>query len=273
LPNAECGKQLNTIADPRSTTEVKRVAVAAMAKSLLGSTQDPTPRASDTPTAQATQVTPLKFDFGEPESGKYYPAFISYKKTRVFQAVSAKKRFKMPISEALSHVKFRIGNKDSLFQLDVAVDTCAAMNLAYKGYHEKIAQQYPQLVAEYIDFRIEGYSTFDVGGIDDDEQGITVDAAITYLTPFFHNGEQVKLQFALSDSLTTNTILGFPSTMLHKGYVHSEVFNAQFPVAMRVPNRSSAPANVTQELAPTTLVSTANTHETTVRNWHDTGNH
>jgi hypothetical protein len=95
-----------------------------------------------------------------------------------------------------------------------------------------------------------------------------VDAAITYLTPFFHNGEQVKLQFALSESLTTNTILGFPSIvrmklamMLHKGYVHSELFNAQFPVAMRVPNRSSAPANVTQELTPTTLISVAKTQD------------
>jgi hypothetical protein len=200
--------QLNTIADPQSAAEVKRVVVAAMVKSLLGSIRDPTPRASDTPTAQATQVTPLKFDFGEPN---YYPAFISYKKTRVFQAVSAKKRFKMPVSEALLHIKFRIGNKDSLFQLDVAVDTCAAMNLAYKGYHGKIAQQNLQLVAEYIDFRKEGYSMFNVGGIYDDEQGITADAAITYLTLFFHNGEQIKLQFALSDSLTTNTIIGFPS--------------------------------------------------------------
>jgi hypothetical protein len=105
LPNAECGEQLNstqlnTIADPQSAAEAKRVVVAAMVKSLLGSMRDPTPRASDTPTAQATHVTPLKLDLGELESGKYYPAFISYKKTRVLQALSAKKRFKMPISEA-----------------------------------------------------------------------------------------------------------------------------------------------------------------------------
>jgi hypothetical protein len=60
---------------------------------------------------------------------------------------------------------------------------------------------------------------------------------MTYLTPFFHNGEQVKLQFALSNSLTTNRILGFPSIVQMKlAMVHSEVFNAQFPVAMRVPN-------------------------------------
>jgi hypothetical protein len=37
------------------------------------------------------------------------------------------------------------------------------MNLEHKGYHKKIAQQYPQLVAEYINFRKEGYSTFNVG--------------------------------------------------------------------------------------------------------------
>jgi hypothetical protein len=153
--------------------------------------------------------------------------------------MSSKKRFKMPISEALPHIKFRIGNKDSLFQLNMAVDTCTAMNLAYKGYHEKIAKQNPQLVAEYTDFKKEGYSTFNVGGISDDEQGVTVDTAITYLTPFLHNGEQVKLQFALSDSLTTNIVLRVPSIMqmklammLHKGYVHLEVFNAQSLVAM-----------------------------------------
>jgi hypothetical protein len=47
---------------------------------------------------------------------------------------------------------------------------------------------------------------FDVGGIDNDKQEITVDATITYLAPVFHNGEQVNLQFTLRDSLTTNTI-------------------------------------------------------------------
>jgi hypothetical protein len=174
----------------------------------------------------------------------------------------------MPILKALPHIKFQIGKKDCLFQLSVAVNTCTVMNLAYKSYHEKIAQQYPQLVAEYIDFRKEGYQTFGVGGIDADEQGITEDAAITYLTPFFHNGEQVKLQFAFSESLNTNTMMGFPSIaqmklamLLHKGYVHSEVFNAQFPEVMRVPNGSSTPANITQEVTPTTLLSMANTQD------------
>jgi hypothetical protein len=54
---------------------------------------NPTPRAVGTMIVQASQVTPLEFDFaGKPESGKYYsPAFISYKKTRVFQGVLAKK--------------------------------------------------------------------------------------------------------------------------------------------------------------------------------------
>jgi hypothetical protein len=117
-------------------------------------------------------------------------------------------------------------------------------------------------VATYTDFRKEGFETFDIGGIDDDEQGITVDAAITYYTPFFHNGEQVKIQFALSESLTTNTILGFPSIvrmklamLLHKGYIHSEVFNMQFPITMQVPTRSTTPPNVTDTSTPTTLLS------------------
>jgi hypothetical protein len=87
-------------------------------------------------------------------------------------------------------------------------------------------------VAIYIDFKQEGYKMFNVGGIENDEQGLTVDAAITYCTPFFHKGNQVKIQFTLSDSLTTNTILGFPSIIqmklamvLHKEYIHSKILN------------------------------------------------
>jgi hypothetical protein len=135
------------------------------------------------------------------------------------------------------------------------------MNLTYKTYHTKIYERYPHLVAEYTDFRKDGFQTFNIGGIDDDEQGITVDAAITYYTLFFHNGEQVKIQFALSESLTTNTILGFPSIvqmklamLLHKGYIHSEVFNMQFPITMQVPLRSSTPPNVSDAITPTTLL-------------------
>jgi hypothetical protein len=103
----------------------------------------PTPRAVGTMIVhQASQVRPLKFDFGEPESGKYYsPAFISYKKIRVFQAVLANKQFQMPILEALPHNKFGLGHKNGLLGLNVAVDTCTTVSLAYKGDHKKIAQQ------------------------------------------------------------------------------------------------------------------------------------
>ncbi len=107
-------------------------------------------------------------------------------------------------------MKFRIGGKESKFSIAVAVNTCAAMNLAYKTYHTKIYKRYPHLVADYTAFREDGFQMFDIGGIDDDEQGIMANTAITYYTPFFHNTEQIKIQFALSESLTTNTILGFP---------------------------------------------------------------
>jgi hypothetical protein len=73
----------------------------------------------------------------------------------------------------------------------------------------------------------------------------------------------VKLQFVLSNSLTTNTILGFQSIvkmglamLLHKGYIHFEIFNKQFPVTKRVPARSPTPPNVPLSdinLMPTTL--------------------
>jgi hypothetical protein len=43
------------------------------------------------------------------------------------------------------------------FRLDAAVDTCTAMNLAYKAYYTQIYKLYPQkIVAEYITFKQEG---------------------------------------------------------------------------------------------------------------------
>jgi hypothetical protein len=73
----------------------------------------------------------------------------------------------------------------------------------------------------------------------------------------------VKIQFALSESLATNTILGFPSIvvqmklamLLHKGYIHSKVFNIQFPITMQVPARSTTPPDVTKAINPTTPLS------------------
>jgi hypothetical protein len=195
---------------------------------------------------------------------KHLHTLIARKKPQVFQSTSAKKRFKMPVSDSLPDMKFRIGGKESKFSIAVVVNTCAAMTLAYKTYHTKIYKSYPHLVAQYTNFRKEGFQTFGIGGIDKEEQGIIVKAAMTYYTPFFHNGKQVKIQFTLSKSLTTNTILGFPSIvqmklamLLHKGYIHSEVFNMQFSITMQVPSRSSTPPNVTGAITPTTLLNQA----------------
>jgi hypothetical protein len=145
LPNQECGEHLHAIASPRNSTAEKKVAVAAMMKSMLASTGDHTP-SNDTSNQRSLPL----FDFGETSNGGNYPAFIATKrnetlstlisipKPKVFQSMLAKKRFKMPVSESLPHMKFRIGGQESKFRLEVAGNTCAAMNLAYKTYHTKI---------------------------------------------------------------------------------------------------------------------------------------
>jgi hypothetical protein len=122
---------LHTIANPKNSTADKKIAVAGLMRAMIGTTtREPTPRA----THEAPQ-----FNFGEPSSGAYYPSFIAKTtKPRIFQLTSAMKRFKMPVSQTLPHMKIRIGGKDRLFRLGVAVDTCAAMNLTYKAYHTQI---------------------------------------------------------------------------------------------------------------------------------------
>jgi hypothetical protein len=140
-----------------------------MMKSMLASTKEPTSCNEDS--NQSNQSNLPMFDFGESYNGGNYPAFmttrktkqsnnnsntlIAMKKPKVFQSTSAKKRFKLPVSDSLPHMKFRIGGKDSKFSIEVAVDTCAAMNLAYKNYHTKIYERYPHLVAKYTAFRKE----------------------------------------------------------------------------------------------------------------------
>jgi hypothetical protein len=127
LPNQECGVHLHAIASPRNSTAEKKVAVAAMMKSMLASTRDHTPSNDN-----SNQRSLPLFDFGETSNGGNYPAFIATKKNetlstfiamakpKVFQSMSAKKRFKMPVSESLPQMKFRIGGKDSKFGLEVA---------------------------------------------------------------------------------------------------------------------------------------------------------
>jgi hypothetical protein len=96
----------------------------------------------------------------------------------------------------------------------------------------------------------------------------------------------VKIQFAPSESLRTNTILGFPSIvrmklamLLHKGYIHPEIFNLQFPITMQIPTRAAAPPNVTEEVTTTTLL-TQTDHTPTLSafnkspwQWHHLADH
>jgi hypothetical protein len=132
------------------------------------------------------------------------------------------------------------------------------VNLAYKAYHNQRYKLYPNLVPEYIHFKQDGYQTFDVEGIEGNKQGLTVDVAITYYKPFFHKGEEVKIKFALSNSLTTrNTILGFPSTVPmksamvhHDGFIRLEIFNEQFLITTKVPSGTATLPNVMDTNTP-----------------------
>jgi hypothetical protein len=42
--------------------------------------------------------------------------------------------------------------------------------------------------------------------------------------------------------------------VLHKGYIHSEILNEQFPITMKVPTRIATPPNVTDTGTPTLLL-------------------
>jgi hypothetical protein len=103
-----------------------------------------------------------------------------------------------------------IGNSNTA-TIHSMVDTCAGLNLGRLPYHGSIYETSPHLVDSFIYLKDVDYlDEFDIGGADERGNPTRVTAVITYKTPFRVSGQQVLLSFGLSESASTNTILGIP---------------------------------------------------------------
>jgi hypothetical protein len=103
-----------------------------------------------------------------------------------------------------------IGNSNTA-TIHSMVDTCAGLNLGRLPYHGSIYETSPHLVDSFIYLKDVDYlDEFDIGGADERGNPTRVTAVITYKTPFRVSGQQVLLSFGLSESASTDTILGIP---------------------------------------------------------------
>jgi hypothetical protein len=166
-------------------------------------------------------------------------------------------RAHLSISQQMPHVRFPVGDSNTA-TIHSMVDTYAGLNLGRLQYHLSIYKTSPHLVDSFVYLKDVDYlDEFDIGGVDEHGNATRVTALITYKIPFRMSGQAVSLSFGLSESASTNTILGLPflratrSAMIMTGD-DEEVLICQrlgttFRVDYQVPLRANQDPKVAQD--------------------------
>jgi hypothetical protein len=166
-------------------------------------------------------------------------------------------RAHLSISQQMPHVRFPVGDSNTA-TVHSMVDTCAGLNLGRLPYHLSIYKTCPHLVESFVYLKDVDYlDEFSIGGVDEHGNETKVTAVITYKTPFRMSGQAVSVSFGLSESASTNTIIGLPflratrSAMIMTGD-DEEVLICQrlgttFRVDYQVPHRSNQAPKMAQD--------------------------
>jgi hypothetical protein len=151
------------------------------------------------------------------------------------------------ISGELPHIALTIGEDDGdegTIQLKGCLDSCAGGTIGYRPYHEKIMEEYPQVVYEFIDYKTRNIPPYLIGGIEEEGEGIEITAEIAYKTPYIKDGQYVDLIVGLSDAVSANTIFGIPLQdkagfviNYEQKHVISSAFKETFPIFYQAPER------------------------------------
>jgi hypothetical protein len=153
----------------------------------------------------------------------------------------------MPISinNGLPNIVFPLSNGDStVLELVALFDTCGSLNSGDLSFHLWLAASYPDIVHEILfDDGPEGFDPIKLMGAvkesaNTPEKHGVLTAVIRYKTPFVNSsGAPMLLSFALGSSVSTNTILGWPSMLalglsfdIHRFKIFSHVLNHEFHV-------------------------------------------
>jgi hypothetical protein len=183
------------------------------------------------------------------------------------------------VSHGLPHVELPIADhEEESAHLDVAVDTCAALNIGDYKYHAAVAHLNPHLVAEFVTLPTDRH--INIGGISGgDKPQITVEAIIRYKTPFRVNGKQVLLSFGLAQGTATTTLVGIPFLTKAKAVFsfHDDAkltLNAFVVDPLRIiikpPTVRSPPTSRFVRGMPTSLLSPTVDYDYSICDWYPT---
>ena len=115
--------------------------------------------------------------------------------------------FQLPITRFLPHVDLPIGEEEVHFKLQVAVDTCAGLNIGSLRYHAAIYDIYPDSVEKFVDVR-DADHPIRIGGVDAEGSGVLITHVITYKLPTTYRGHGARISFGLSDNVSCTTLIG-----------------------------------------------------------------
>lgn len=221
------------------------------------------------PTRATTQVT-----FADPPSPMHgkrqHRQFVQMVKS--FQTLSTLPEQVIPvsISDKLPTIDLLLGNPSSPspHSLPCLLDTCAGLNSGLYSYHKNLAQLFPSCVESFIEFddprtpfdpiRLTGAVTDPDDYANAQSHGI-LRAVVSYFVPYIGtDGSTVSIRIALGDTVSVNTILGWPFIYGVQGLIDSlsstfvarHLDNLSFPITLREPAYDPTP--------PTTLVATSN---------------
>jgi hypothetical protein len=164
----------------------------------------------------------------------------------------------LSFSQVLPHVSFPIGPRaENQGLLRCMIDTGASLNVGRTEYHMSIRDKRPELVHYFSKLAdIEGMQPFGIGSVNGDGPATTMDAMISYKTPYIVGGRPVTITFALGSSIATNSILSYPFLQSIKGTVMLEnmtlvsaTLGDSFRIESMVPLRANQ-APIIPESAP-----------------------
>ena len=179
----------NCTSDEESASTTNKVAEALVAKL---SPQRPKKKSKFTPTSTFTL---------------FYDVLILQTSTKPCLDIN--------VHRSLPHFSFHIGSQNNDFHptLQLAYDTCAALNCGYLPYHIAIAKAYPALVKS-ITYACNEYDPIILKGVVDEnssskETTTALTAVIEYFTPYTTSaGHETTLKIALGHNVSANLMVG-----------------------------------------------------------------
>jgi hypothetical protein len=256
-PSQQVHDQIQAIADENNSVETRMTLLTTLTQSLNGYQREEAEQ-------EETRLPPnkkAKWKKGNPAT--YGRSFLMYMKPkptttpksipRTMLGSPPKKKYPFKIAYKLPFITFPIGDgrtSEDAATLTGLLDTGGCCNMGWLVYHKAIADQFPQLVDEFVELESEQYETINIGGL---KEGVTLTHMIRYAIPFTDKGEQCYVTLGLTDDLPIDTLygLGFQQDVKMKidfasKRVESALLQATFPMTFKEPRRTN-PEHVRSE--------------------------